>query len=125
MPSYYYSAANADGDVIRASTNAASLPALASHLDQQGWRLTRVQPQPVDPALLRASAGVSEGELTTFLRQLAGLLQNGVSVAEALGLQAREANSPQLQGLLIQGPDGKVFGAGPFAASLPSPESIY
>jgi len=100
MPSYHVEFSDLGPDHARAALNAPSLPALALRLRSQGHNLIRVHRRVADRSVRSYWRSVSEAEFTTLLRQLAGTLENGVSVATALGLLAREAQNQTLRAIL-------------------------
>jgi type IV pilus assembly protein PilC len=102
MPSYHVQFVNGDGGQAEAALSAPSLPALAQRLEQQGHSLARVLPPRPDRSLRAYWRRVSEAEVTTLLRQLAVTLDNGVSLADALALMARETHNLTLRAILVE-----------------------
>lgn len=101
MPSYHVEFTDLSGVTARTALNAPSLPALALRMDQQGHSLLRVHQRAPDRTLRGYWRRVSEGEVTTFLRQLAVTLENGVSLPAALALLAREMQNPTFRAVLL------------------------
>jgi type IV pilus assembly protein PilC len=101
MPSYQVQFSTSRGDVSEVALNAPSLPALSQRLAQNGCGLVRVVPARPDPSLRGYWRRVSEAEVVTLLRQVAVSLDNGVSIADALSLQARETRNPTLRPILL------------------------
>lgn len=81
--------------------NAPSLPALVQRLEREGYTLRRLRTPLPDRSLRGYWRGVGEGEFTSFLRQLAVTLENGVPLAPALALLARETQNLTLRGILL------------------------
>lgn len=100
MPSYHAELLSATGGRTRLSLTAASLPALALRLREQGYTLVRVAPPTPNPAARGYWRRVSDAEAVGFFRQLATALDNGVSLPAALALLAREARNPVLRAVL-------------------------
>src|SRR5689334_21991367 len=100
MASYLVTLSDPGGGTVEAALTAPSLPALALRMRAQGREVVAVRLR--QPA--RAFGGywrrISEGEFTTFLRQLAVSLDHGVSLGNALEHLVREAKNPVLQSLL-------------------------
>lgn len=101
MPSYHVEFTDLSGTSAQTALNAPSLPALALRLQQQGHSLLRVHARVPDRSLRGYWRRVSEGEVTTFLRQLAVTLENGVSLPTALALLAREMQNPTFRAVLL------------------------
>lgn len=101
MPSYQVQFSTSRGECSEAALNAPSLPALAQRLERNGCGLVRVLPPAPDPSLRGYWRRVSDAEVCTLLRQVAVSLDNGVSIAEALGLQARETRNGVLRTILM------------------------
>jgi len=101
MPSYHVEFTDLAGGNATTALNAPSLPALALRMRQQGHSLLRVHPRLPDRSVRGYWHRVSEGEATTFLRQLAVTLENGVSLPSALALLAREMQNPTFRALLL------------------------
>ena len=101
MPSYHVEFADLTGQRSEIALNAPSLPALAQRLQGHGCTLIRVLPVAPDRSVRGYWRRVSEAEAATLLRQLAVTLENGVSVAAALALLAREAHNLTLRAILL------------------------
>lgn len=101
MPSYQVQFSTPRGDCSEAALNAPSLPALARRLEQNGCGLLKVVPARPDPALKGYWRRVSDAEVCTVLRQVAVSLDNGVSIPEAISLQARETRNGTLRTILM------------------------
>jgi type IV pilus assembly protein PilC len=101
MPSYHVQFADADGQRSEIALNAPSLPALVQRLQADACTPVRVVPRRPDPTLRNYWRKISEAEVTTFLRQLAGMLDNGVPLSTALGLVARETHNWTLRAVLL------------------------
>src|SRR5687768_10826024 len=84
MPSYHVEFANSAGERAEAALNASSLPQLAQRLQDQQCKLLRVRTPAPDRSVGAYWRRISDAETTTFLRQLATNLENGVSLADAL-----------------------------------------
>jgi type IV pilus assembly protein PilC len=101
MPCYHVEFADLTGQRSEIALNAPSLPALAQRLQGHGCTLIRVLPVAPDRSVRGYWRRVSEAEAATLLRQLAVTLENGVSVAAALALLAREAHNLTLRAILL------------------------
>ncbi|MCC2670313.1 MAG: hypothetical protein K0Q72_2784 [Armatimonadetes bacterium] len=100
MPSYHVEFTNPLGDPARTALNAPCLPALALRMQREGHALLRVGRRRPDASIGAYWRTISEAEVTTFLRQLAATLENGVSLPNALGLLARETPNRTLRAVL-------------------------
>lgn len=100
MPSYQVQFSRGS-QVSEVALNAPSLPALSQRLQQDGCELLRIVPPQPDRTLRGYWRRVSEAELCTLLRQLAVSLDNGVPLAHAFGLQARETRNPVFRPILL------------------------
>jgi type IV pilus assembly protein PilC len=101
MPSYHVLFTDPAGQSSETALSAPSLPALARRLQQQGYTLSRVSPPRPSPSLKGYWRRVSEAEVNTLLRQLATTLDNGVSLADALALLARETHNLTMRAVLL------------------------
>lgn len=102
MPSYRIQFENTAGQASESSLTAPSLPALVERLGQHDCRLLRVIPRRPHRAIGAYWRKVSDADLITTLRQLALSIENGVSVAHALTLVARETHNYTLRAILTE-----------------------
>lgn len=108
MPSYHVeiqpgdaAAAASSGAGAVTTLNAPSLPGLVQRLESEGYTLRGMRTPVPDRSLRGYWQVIGEGEFTTFLRQLAVTLENGVSLAAALGTLARESQNPTLRAVIL------------------------
>jgi type II secretory pathway component PulF len=105
MPEYAYIARSLDGKTTRGSISAESRHDAISELRQKS-----LYPLTIKDAKARSAAWadllpqrrISPDVLSTHLNQLADLLQNGVSILEALDILAKESTHPRLASVLSE-----------------------
>lgn len=103
---YSYVAYDAELKLTKGMISAASDTVANQVLAKRGYRVLRLKPlQPLLPTLSRLFPSLSRpntSEIVTFSRQLALLIQSGISITRALDLLAAQTTDKRLQNVLRQ-----------------------
>ncbi len=97
MPRYTYTARDANGQLMTATADAASLPALAADLHSRGALIETAQPMHKQVPPIR---GIAYYDVLAVYRQIASAIEAGMPIKETLGMLSHEARNPKLQALL-------------------------
>lgn len=97
MPRYSYTALTTNGEQVASTVDAASLPALASQLAEQGAKIRTVSLVEKHVPSIR---GIPYFEVISIYRQIADAIDAGMPVKETLSMLSTEARNQKLKALL-------------------------